>query len=85
MNTAELIENALVNPSTTPEILIYWDRQDPDNIGPAYRRTDIQESGPLELLKWNGDATGAHLEDFFRFDTYLGPDGDGVYPVLIPV
>ena len=79
MKTADLIEKALVSPSTTPEIIIYWDRQDPDNTGPAYRRTDVQESGPLELLRWHGDAIGAHLEDFFRSDSYLGHGQAGTY------
>lgn len=82
MTTAELIEAALKD-STTSGITLYWDTQDPSNVGPAYRTAD--ESGALELLRWEGDATGMNVEDFFRGPdgAYLGPDQDGVHPVLI--
>ena len=83
MNINELIEAALKNPATKG-ITLYWDRQDSANEGPAYRTSD--DSGSLELLRWEGDAAGMHLENFFRGPdgAYLGPDADGVYPVLIP-
>lgn len=82
MNTTELITEALKNPATKG-ITLYWDKQDASNEGPAYRTES--ESGALELLRWEGDAQGMNVEDYFRGPdgAYLGPDADGVYPVLI--
>ena len=79
MNTNELIAAALKNPATNG-ITLYWDK----NSGPAYRTE--ADSGALELLKWSTEASeGQNLEDYFRGadGAYLGPDEDGVYPVLI--
>lgn len=81
----DLIRAACMSPNAaSPEILLYWDVQDPANPGPAYRTAT--DSGPCELMHWNGSSQGMHLEDFFRGPdgAYLGPDSDGVYPILIP-
>lgn len=81
---SDLIAAALLDPAAyRNSITIYWDEQDKSNQGPAYRVAG-GESGALELLMWEGDAKGMHLEDFFRHNgAYSGPDADGVYPVLI--
>jgi len=69
---------------------IYWDRQDPRDEGPAFRRKD--DSGALELSGWahvsgrnveDAEVAGYNLRDYFRANgAYQGPDQDGIYPVL---
>ena len=73
--------------------IIFWDKSDPNNVGPAYRiieNGEEVESGSLEFVGWaNGldfleSFEGYNLHDFFGNDgEYLGADCDGVYPVLI--
>lgn len=92
MTTADLISAALKNPATKG-ITLYWDKQVPGEHGPAYRAyleaengdAILNESGPLDLVRWEGDSQGMNVEDFFRGPdgAYLGPDEDGVYPILI--
>ena len=64
--------------------VIYWDRQDPSNVGPAYRFEG--ESGVLEFIEWsNGESSmvGYELPNYFGRDgSYKGPDCDGIYPIL---
>jgi len=75
--------------NTTREI--YWDKSDPQNIGPAYRDCDESgreiESGALEFIGWSNGAEyldGYNLGDYFDGDgAYLGPDSDGIEPVLV--
>ena len=66
------------------EVTLYWDTQDPNAVGPAYRTGD--DCGPLEFFGFVGadDKTLYTLESFFGGpdQTYLGPDQDGVYPEL---
>lgn len=91
MSTNDLIRAALVNPNHTG-ITIYWDKQDPDNVGPAWRTAD--DSGAMEFVRWTAAdprnaasdvVEGYSLESYFGGPdgAYLGPDQHGVYPVLI--
>lgn len=81
MTTADLIAAALKNPNAE-DITIFWDRQDANNEGPAWRTET--ESGALEFRGWSSnDAEGYHLGDYFQGGRYLGPDQDGIYPILI--
>ena len=69
--------------SEESEITIYWDRQDPNNVGAAYRYRDGSDSGSLEFIRWSEPAEGYELENYFDGDgRYLGPDQHGVYPVF---
>lgn len=65
-------------------ITIYWDSQDSENIGPAYRGKS--ESGPLHFDRWsNGKPhiAGYNYGDYFdAAGCYLGPDDYGVYPIF---
>jgi len=84
MNTTEAIEAALKG--ETSDVVIYWDSQDSNNEGPAFRRESTQESGALEFRGWIGENTnGYFLGEYFKGpdSAYLGPDSDGVYPNLI--
>lgn len=79
---AKLRDSTLDSPIT-----IYWDSQNKNNPGPAYRDEKTGESGSLEFAGWSDGAsgdTGRHLEDYFRGPdgSYLGPDCDGVFPIL---
>jgi hypothetical protein len=101
MNTTEAIEAALKG--ETSDAVIYWDKQDASNEGPAFRRESTQESGALEFLGWAAtdgrkydviyDGLGSQrvklgegyfLGEYFkgRDAAYIGPDSDGVYPIL---
>lgn len=72
--------------------VLYWDTQVPGDHAPAYRMAD--ESGRLVYAGWdalNGrdirdEVAGYHFADYFRGPdgTYLGPDPDGIYPILVP-
>lgn len=86
MNIQEQIDRALQGLDS--EATIYWDTQDPNNTGPAFRCGDT--SGALEFHSWqqyNGLTTD-HIEgycvaDYFDHDgRYLGLDVGGVYPIL---
>lgn len=70
---------------------LYWDSQDPRNVGPAYRCGD--ESGSLTVEGWqhiNGnppaddEIQGYNIADYFTGPdgAYRGPDSDGIYPIL---
>jgi hypothetical protein len=94
MNTNELIAAALKERSAHG-ITLYWDDQDPNNVGPAYR-VDGGESGALEFVRWNAPdprdcepdvVEGYCLEPYFNGPdrAYLGPDQYGVYPGLVAV
>ena len=80
------------------EIEIYWDRQDSNNAGPAFREAtgpiDQRDSGPLEFCGW-GHTSGRpvvesevivyHIADYFSENcAYRGPDDFGIYPILAP-
>ena len=90
ISTSDAISAALRG-EDSPAV-IYWDTQDPANPGPAYRRTDCEESGALDFVKWGAnepanctpDVTdGYQLEYYFGTDgAYKGPDDFGVFPVL---
>lgn len=80
----------------SPEVLIYWDRQESGNEGPAFRETsgamDQRESGSLEFRGWahvsgrkieESEVAGYNVADYFGRDgAYAGPDKDGIYPSL---
>ena len=91
----ELIE--ALKSTTSPDVLIYWDRQDRNNEGPAYRVTtgeiNQRESGALDLAGWahvsgrkveDSEVVGYNVGDYFGLSggEYKGPDQDGIYPVL---
>lgn len=74
-------------------LTIWWDTQDPNNEGPAYMDGPGGESGPLHHIAWaradgrplaERDVDGYLLEAYFSGPDreYIGPDQDGVYPVL---
>ena len=71
--------------------VLYWERQDPNEPGPAYRIW--QASGSLTHSGWSHlsgrpvkakEILGYHLSDFFLgYDgLYLGPDSDSIYPTF---
>lgn len=77
----ELVLAAAGNPS---QVELYWDKQDQNNPGPAYRYLDGSESGPCDVTGWS-DACRPRvsIEDYFDGDgKYLGPDSEGVYPIF---
>jgi cytolysin (calcineurin-like family phosphatase) len=89
MTIANLIAAALKD-TTTEGITIYWDSQDSENEGPAWRTET--ESGALEFRGWTAEdkrnatpdvVEGYNVSDYFRSGRYLGPDQYGVYPILI--
>lgn len=41
----DLIDAALISPKSTPEVTLYWDRQDTENVGPAWRTADDSGRG----------------------------------------
>ena len=72
-----------MEPSKHPEITIYWDAQDSNNEGPAWR-TDT-ESGSLEFVQWNDpdDAEGYNVREYFgQNGEYKGPDCYGIHPIF---
>lgn len=69
---------------------VYWDEQDKNNAGPAYRDEETGESGSLEFTgDWlsldghEGETGGYYLTAYFKQNgKYQGPDMYGVYPSL---
>lgn len=88
MSIQTIIDQALRGEATPGHsVTIYWDGQDPNNGGPAYRIVDAaghEESGALHHRGWSADDTdGYYLTEYFGpTDEYRGPDQDGVYPIL---
>lgn len=86
--TQDLINLAAAGEETPVPVEIYWDEQDPENAGPAYRigepGSGHQETGEMEFAGWSTndeDSMGYVLDAYFDGDgRYLGPDGDGVHP-----
>lgn len=75
----------LTQPTTEDSpVRVYWDEQDPADCGPAWKSDT--DSDRLDHWGWAGcddDGEGRHISDYFGADGYyLGPDADGVYPVL---
>ena len=66
-------------PCDEHDVKIWWDVD-----GPAWR--SFADSGPLEFDEWSDgdDHDGCNVGDFFggQDGEYLGPDADGIYPVL---
>ena len=64
---------------------IYWDNQDPNNSGPAYRDYENDQeidSGLLEFEGFPQGCEGYNLADYFGNDgEYLGPDEGGIEPI----
>lgn len=88
--TQDLIDRALRGEETDPQVVIYWDDQDPQNPGPAYRIGDPasgqQESGALDCVGFSEPSADGivPLDGYFGRDgRYLGPDQDGLYPLLL--
>lgn len=93
MSTQELVNLAAAHPGAAVDgpadrvTEIYWDSQDPANVGPAYRvgTAPHQESGALEFAGWSSDegTDDYDLGAFFDGDGgYLGPDSMGVHPTF---
>ena len=92
MQTHYKNDKLIFGPDSHLKKVIFWDKSDPNNIGPAYRLYDDGvevDSGPLEFVGWWKDfkrieVEGYNLHDYFDEDgKFLGPDEDGVCPVLI--
>ena len=80
MSEAKEILKAVKNEES--KITIYWDEQDPANVGAAYRYRDGSDSGPLEFVRWS-EPVEYELENYFDGDgRYIGPDQHGVYPIF---
>jgi hypothetical protein len=84
-HTMSISEDDLTTPSTrSSDVCIYWDDADPENTGPAWVSED--GSGRLDLVGWSDgsvDGGGRNVAHYFNADgLYLGPDCDGVYPIL---
>jgi hypothetical protein len=75
--------NGVAAGNSNGEVLIYWDDQNADDAGAAYRTT-AGESGPLHFEGWSSaDANGYELAHYFDSQgEYKGPDADGVYPIF---
>lgn len=67
-------------------VAIYWDDQDPQNAGPAYRDGTAPHgtSGELDFAGWSSDdCDGYELDHYFDNDgSYIGPDAGGVHPLF---
>lgn len=94
MKSSEIIASALKT-TYSPNVVLYWDKQDPQNPGPAYRlsRDNGGESGSLDVTGWahvsgrkveESEVAGYNIADYFTGadGAYAGPDQDGIYPVL---
>ena len=96
MSLKNKIASALKS-AKSDEVLIYWDSQDSNNPGAAYRTTtgeqDRRESGPLWLNDWahvsgrevdESEVVGYNAGDYFGGNdgAYSGPDKDGIYPIF---
>ena len=90
--TEQQLIDAVAAGEANEHVDIYWDRQDPNNEGPAYRMAipesySMLESGPLEFAGWahggDADTQGYALAEYFDGQgNYLGPDSHGVYPLF---
>lgn len=88
MNTKNEIMKALRGEPSS--VTLYWDKQDSNSEGPAYRTADNGESGALDLIRWaniNGTPATAEGRELWMYfegpnDTYTGPDCYGVFPLL---
>lgn len=85
MTLEQLVFLASVDPAfaRTQGLEIYWDTQDPDNEGAAWRTQSV--SGSIDHVGWSGDCEiGMNLLDYFGPDgRYIGPDCQGVYPLFL--
>ena len=73
-------------------IEFYWDTQDPQNVGPAYRDHESGESGEAEFVGWyrdgapvsDAETVGYEVQHYFTGPdgAYTGPDCDGIYPAF---
>ena len=83
--TSEAEEILKASKGQESEIEIYWDKQDPANVGPTYRYRNGSDSGPLEFVRWSESESveGYELDHYFdQHDRYIGPDQHGVYPIF---
>ena len=89
MTTTNEINAAAAGKDST--IRIYWDSQDPGNVGPAW--TDGVVSGGCDFVGWSNGPQGCRwpdkekymeaLAEYFDGDgRYTGPDSDGIYPTF---
>lgn len=69
----DLIDDASAGCETPVRVEIYWDTQDPDNEGPAYRIGDPgeggQESGTLEFSGWSAGGSATRADAIERQET----------------